>query len=110
MPGKRSGSEFAHWRELRVVEEGGIAGLRRGASVEAVRVGATPARRIGEALARLFGSDTPPPLRYPDAQCLVVEVLVGQERMQCRFDTADLPDAAHDLLALLPGLGPLPRG
>ena len=113
MRGKASGSDRVDWLEVSLEESGGFAGLHRGATVRRAGLSAALLLRVDRALAQLAQLANARPVREQqqqhtaDAQTLVVRVRSAGGSWQASFDTADLPDPAHDLLEIGP-LRPLP--
>lgn len=112
MHGSKSASDhLASWTTLAVEEVGGFAGLRRGAKL--ARANSTPAEaeRIADLLKHLNlevraapGHSSP---GMPDGQVLVVRVKSKESDWEAELNTADLPESAAELLALLPDLKPM---
>ena len=95
------------WIELSLVESGGFAGLRRGATVLRAELSVVRARHVDRALDRLAKKRPRGAVAYPDAQTLTISVRRAAGSWAACFDTADLPDAASELLDVAP-LRPLP--
>lgn len=109
MRGKRSDSEAGGvpgWRALELVIEGGFAGLRRGATLQAGELPAA-APVVDQLLAMPAASAVP---AYPDGETINVCIHCTDGPHDLCFDSADAPEPAQTLLDLLrPRLKPLPR-
>lgn len=100
MPGKRLDSDAPAWQHLRLVEQGGIAGLMRGAEMRAGELDAKLATRVTQLLgkARSTAGQT---ADYPDGQTLSLEVQTADGPWTAHFDSADLPESMEQLKSLL---------
>lgn len=102
MPGKRldSDDDAVDWQQLRLTEQGGFAGLLRGAVLRAADLDARQAGRIASLLGRAQGAARQAP-GYPDGQTLSLEVETAAGPWTAHFDCADLPEAVDELKSLL---------
>ncbi|CAN5125606.1 hypothetical protein BH10PSE17_BH10PSE17_10750 [soil metagenome] len=102
------------WQRIDLVIEGGFAGLRRGASLDREAVDAldqSDAHRLTTLVGQICALPSPGAARHPDSESVAIDVVEGGQSICKRFDSADLPDAAAELLKWLrPQLKPLPRG
>ncbi|MBT9455152.1 MAG: hypothetical protein IV097_00880 [Burkholderiaceae bacterium] len=97
-------SESVDWQQLRLTEQGGFAGLLRGAELRAADLDAKQASRIAQLLGQARGVARQAP-GYPDGQTLSLEVQTASGPWTAQFDSADLPEAIdklRDLLTLKP--------
>lgn len=100
MPGKRLDSDVVDWQQLRLTEQGGFAGLLRGAELRAADLDAKQAGRIAKLLGRAQVATQHAP-DYPDGQTLSLEVQTATGPWTARFDCADLPEALDELKGLM---------
>jgi len=103
MPGKRLDSDAGgagDWQQLRLIEQGGFAGLLRGAELRAADLDAKLADRVAKLLGQAQGAARQAP-GYPDGQTLSLEVQTSTGPWTAQFDSADLPEALDELKGLL---------
>lgn len=100
MPGKRLDSDSVDWQQLRLTEQGGFAGLLRGAELCAADLDTRQAGRIAKLLGQAQGAARQAP-DYPDGQTLSLEVQTAAGPWSAKFDCADLPEALDELKSLL---------
>ncbi|MBT9501334.1 MAG: hypothetical protein IV092_08815 [Burkholderiaceae bacterium] len=93
-------SDVVDWQQLRLTEQGGFAGLLRGAELRAVDLDAKQAGRIAKLLGQAQGAARQAP-GYPDGQTLSLEVQAASGPWTAQFDCADLPEAVDKLKGLL---------
>jgi len=100
MPGKQLDSDSVDWQQLRLTEQGGFAGLLRGAELRASELDSKLAQRVATLLGKAragAGSQAD----YPDGQTLSLEVQTTAGPWTAHFDCADLPEAVDELKGLL---------
>jgi hypothetical protein len=99
------------WQRVEVVVEGGFAGLKRGASLERDAVAPHDAAHVGSLVQAICALPSAAASTQPDGQSVAIDVHSPGNAPVCRrFDGADLPAPAEELLARLrEQLKPLPH-
>jgi hypothetical protein len=106
MPGKPLASESSPWEALALQEEGGFAGLRRGAGLARAALKPAQRKKLDALVAELPAPSRSAPKLSPDAQQLVLEVKVAGGTRRLVFDRADLPEEVEALLSAVLGIAP----
>jgi hypothetical protein len=106
MPGKPLASDPSPWEALALQEEGGFAGLRRGAGVARASLAPAQRKKLDALVAMLPGPSRGGPKVSPDAQQLVLELKGPSGTRRMVFDRADLPEEVDALLSAVLGIAP----